>query len=136
MAEKRLQSTKHFWKDFFEILKTKEFGKMFWETIVLFVVFLAHSMSQQNCTSSLFRSLWNKINLLTIHTFSLYIFLSSHDELDDWSPNGWYAIQGVQDGLTSSKRSLFLVQIIFFIIFIVEKGVYILTFESPQSTTF
>ena len=141
MAEKRLQSTKHFWKDFFEILKTKEFGKMFWETIVLFVVFLAHSMSQQNCTSSLFRSLWNKINLLTIHTFSLYIFLSSHDELDDWSPNGWYAvywyaIQGVQDGLTSSKRSLFLVQIILFIIFIVEKFVYILTFEIPHNTTF
>ena len=126
---------KTFWRE-------NNLEKMFWKTIVPFVVFLAHSVSQQNCSSSLFRSLWNKINLLTIHTFSLYIFLSSHDELDDWSPNGWYAvywyaIQGVQDGLTSSKkRSLFLVQIIFFIIFTVEKCVYILTFESPQSTTF
>ena len=41
LAENRLQSTKHFWKDFFEILKTKEFGKMFWETIVTFVVFFS-----------------------------------------------------------------------------------------------
>ena len=95
------------------LFEEKRIWNMFWKTIVPFVVFLAHSVSQQNCSSSLFRSLWNKINLLTIHTFSLYIFLSSHDELDDWSPNGWYAvywyaIQGVQDGLTSSKKRSFI----------------------------